>query len=203
MNARLAVPVLLSVCLAGLAPAAEPAESAPKKPMRDMIKARMIEDAKKQPATPAPAAKPASAATAPAVAPTPPAPASAAKDSPKAPEPATILPKVEVRRDRITELDRQLALQEKEIAREKVNTQATEVDKALNDSRVAKALAIFGGESASHREGIAKERVSLMEDEKSLIEAIARAKTKEEKQELQKELDALRAVRRELEKALR
>jgi hypothetical protein len=42
-----------------------------------------------------------------------------------------------------------------------------------------------------------------MEAEKDLIEAIAHAKTKAEKQELQKQLDELKAVRRELEKTLR
>ena len=47
------------------------------------------------------------------------------------------------------------------------------------------------------------DRVELMETEKDLIEAIARAKTKDEKKELQKQLDELKAVRRELEKSLR
>ena len=42
-----------------------------------------------------------------------------------------------------------------------------------------------------------------MEAEKDLIEAIARAKTKDEKHALQKQLDELKAVRRELEKTLR
>ena len=39
--------------------------------------------------------------------------------------------------------------------------------------------------------------------EKDLIEAIAHAKSKAEKQELQKQLDELKAVRRDLEKSLR
>lgn len=114
-----------------------------------------------------------------------------------------ILPKVEVRKDRITELDRQLHEQNKAIAREKKNTRQSEVDKTLNDSRVAKALSIFGGESSQHRSGIAQERVELMEAESDLLEAIAHAKTKEEKQELEKQLDQLKAMRRDLEKLLR
>jgi cell division protein FtsB len=77
------------------------------------------------------------------------------------------------------------------------------LDKALNDSKIAKPLAMFGGESAQFRKQVSNQRVSLMEDEKDLIEAIAQAKTKEEKEELQKELDALRAERRELERAMR
>jgi hypothetical protein len=42
----------------------------------------------------------------------------------------------------------------------------------------------------------------LMEDEKDILEAIAHAKTKAEKEELQKQLDQIRALRRDLEKNL-
>ena len=79
----------------------------------------------------------------------------------------------------------------------------TETDKALNNEKVSKALSIFGGESASHRSAIAQERVSLMEEEKDILEQMKQAKTKEEKAALQKQLDELRVVRRELEKLLR
>jgi hypothetical protein len=43
----------------------------------------------------------------------------------------------------------------------------------------------------------------MMKEESDLIEAIAHAKTKEERAEFQKELDALRAYRRDLEKSRR
>ena len=82
-------------------------------------------------------------------------------------------------------------------------TARREVDLALNDSKIAKPLSIFGGESAQFRQRVASERVELMESEKDLIEAIARAKTKQEKEELQKQLDELRKFRRELEKSLK
>jgi hypothetical protein len=118
-------------------------------------------------------------------------------------EPATVLPKVEVNRGKITVLDVQLAKQEQEIAREKKNTKPTELDKALNDSKVAHPLAIFGGDSSQFRQHVASERVKLMEDEKDLLEAIAHAKTKAEKEALQKQLDELRAYRRELDQSLR
>ena len=42
-----------------------------------------------------------------------------------------------------------------------------------------------------------------MEAEKDLIEAIAYAKTKEEKADLQKQLDELKTMRRQLDKSLR
>lgn len=113
------------------------------------------------------------------------------------------MPKVEVKKGRITVLDQQLAKQEEDIARERKNLKTSEADLALNDSKVSKPLAIFGGESAQFRKRVASERVELMEAEKDIIEAIARAKTKAEKDELQKQLDEIRTFRRELDKTLR
>lgn len=223
MNSPVIRTAWIAACLAAGAFAAE--ETAGKSHMKEVLRARLAEDAKKS--APAPAPPTASAATganadktaAPAESPllstdaaaastTPPVPPPAKKDGaaktvPTKDQPATVLPKVEVRRSRITELDRQFHEQEKEIAREKKNTQPTELDKALNDSKVSKALSIFGGESNQYRANVAKERVSMMEEEKDLLEAIARAKTTEEKQDLQKQLDEIRSMRRQLEKSLK
>jgi hypothetical protein len=118
-------------------------------------------------------------------------------------EAPNVLPKVEVRNGRITELDRQVQKQNQEIAREKVNTKPTKLDETLNGPKVSKALAIFGGQSSDDRANVAKERVAMMEDERDLIEAIAQATDKNEKEELQKTLDQARAMRRDLESALR
>lgn len=198
--------------LAGLA--AEESE-APRTRMKSVLKARIAEDAKKaeaksnDPKNAAPAAgttagNPAStggspgpaAKAAPATAPTP-------SRKQTAREAATVLPKVEVKKSRITVLDQQLAKQEEDIARERKNLKPSEVDLALNDAKIAQPLAIFGGESAQFRQRVASERVQLMEAEKDIIEAIARARTKDEKAELQKQLDEIRAFRRELDKTLR
>ncbi len=200
--------VLLAALLPWMARAADEPD-APKTNMREVLRARMIEDAKKTPVTP-PAAKPETSEKneePAAAAPTTPAPtAKSAKEAATksvSQQPATVMPKVEVKKGRITELDQKLAKQEQDIAREKKNTKPSEVDLALNDAKVAKPLAIFGGESAQFRKRVASERVELMEAEKDIMEAMARAKTKKEKDELQKQLDELRAVRRELEKSLR
>lgn len=214
--------VLVSTWLATRATAED--ETAPKSHMKEVLRARALEEAKKNPIAPArpvattsapppkaaapakndsPASAPAATSPAPTSAPVPAATENTPAPAKPEDESAIVLPKVEVKKDRITILDHQLHEQEKQIAREKKKTRETEADKALNDARVAKALAIFGGESASYRANIAKERVSLMEDEKDLLEAIAFAKTKEEKQELQKQLDELRALRRDLEKSLK
>lgn len=127
----------------------------------------------------------------------------AAKPAKPAEEAPTVLPKLEVQKGKITELDRQVAKQNKEIAREKQNTKPTKLDETLNGPGISKALAIFGGQSSEDRANLAAERVAMMEDERDLIEAIAQAQTKEEKDELQKTLDAIRAMRRSLEESLR
>lgn len=227
ISRRLLIALLLTVPSFALA-AEEPITPT----AREILKARLAEDAKNAPAAPAATAPGTTTSTAPGTsngsttattapgagvkAPAPPAETSpilattppATTDTPSTQpkpgaQPATVMPQVEVRKRRITELDRQLAQQDQEIAREKKNTKPSEVDKALNDSKIAKPLAIFGGESTQFRKRVANERVNLMEDEKDIIEAIAQAKTKEEKAELQKQLEAIRAERRELEKALR
>lgn len=199
-----------------LSPAAEEPE-APKSSMKELLKARIAEDAKKaDPKKAAPVspvakstANPAPEPTKTENAPASPAPANAAKSipaaksTPVAKETPTVLPKVEVQKRRITVLDQQLAKQDEDIARERKNLKSSEVDLALNDSKVARPLAIFGGESSQFRQRVASERVQLMEAEKDIMEAIARAKTKEEKQELQKQLDDIRGFRRDLEKSLR
>lgn len=184
------------------------APEAPRTSMKSVLKARIAEDAKKAeakgaaPKQAAPAAAPATPATSATPASTP-AAAAASSRKETAKEPATVLPKVEVKKSRITVLDQQLAKQEEDIARERKNLKPSEVDLALNDAKIAQPLAIFGGESTQFRQRVASERVQLMEAEKDIIEAIARARTKDEKAELQKQLDEIRAFRRELDKTLR
>lgn len=196
--------VLFPVLLAAAGNAAEktPPQEKPLTP-KEALMARMRAEGKKQPL---PAAKSPSASTA-----TAPAPSGAANDAKQtatnaeksAPTEPTVLPKMEVRNSRITELDQKIAKQERDIAREKENARPTEVDQALNHPKASKLLSIFGGESSQHREAIASERVGLMEAEKDILEAMKTARTKEERAELQKQLDELKTVRRELEKSLR
>jgi hypothetical protein len=201
----------------------KPDEAAAKPDVKETMKARMLEDAKRKAAeaakTPAPAtvaksakdSKLPAALTAPAKTPASPPPEkppakkaeAAAANAQAAAQPAAVLPKVEVKKARVTVLDVQLAEQQREIAREEKLTKPTQLDKALNDSKVAQKLSILGGQSADYRAGLAQERVNMMKEESDLIEAIAHAKTKAERAELQKQLEELRAYRRDLEKARR
>ena len=203
--------MFLSLVLGAGRATAEEAPEQPSSRMKELLKAKLAEEAKKKPATPA--AAPADKSPVSAATPTAPVAAPAATTAAKAPasekpkgakdDPATVLPKVEVKRERITELDLQIQKQEHDIAVEKKATKATETDKALNDVKIAKPLAIFGGESSQFRERVASERVQLMEAEKDILEQMKLAKTKAERAELQKQLDELRDYRRSLEKSLR
>lgn len=206
MNPRL---LLALVFVAALRAADEP--EAPRSSAREALRARIAEDAKKKATQPAPKSAPAAAAAQKAE-PTSPAPEPAKPAEPVATptaktaagkETATVLPKVEVRKERLTILDVEIAKQEEAIAREKRNLKPSEADLALNDIKVAKPLAIFGGESAQFRKRVAAERVELMEAEKDILEAMKRARTKEEKAALQKQLDEIRTARRELDKTAR
>lgn len=216
--------LVVSLTAAAFAADAAPAapvtpEPAPAKPVtEEMIRARLAEHIKtktaaKQAAKTAPApatistiaapvATPGAAAAAPAE--LTPAATTAEKEMAAAKtDPAAMLPKVEVRRTRTTEIEKEVFQQERDIAREKLKTKSSDADRALNGTGKSKTLSIFGGETTKQRETVASERVSLMESERDIMEAIAYAKTKEEKDALRKELNELKALRRDLESALR
>jgi len=180
------------------------AESAEEKAAREeRVKARLAEHAHRK-ATQA-AAK---AEVAPAVA-IPPASATNVATTPadgaaaKAAEDVTTLPSMEVRNSRITELDLQIRKLEKDITRERKKMKSSDLDQSLNDSKAAKKFSLFGGKTTEQRESVAAERVSLMEAERDILEAMKLNKTRAELALLQKQIDDLRTVRRNLDTELR
>lgn len=217
MKVALALIVPLTAALAFSQTTSEPSE-APRSSVRDALRARAAEDAKKAPAAkatvaPAPANRPSVAtANAPATPPAAPAVAPESRETPTAKtegdkSATTVLPKMEVRKGKFSERDYKLAQdlhqQDQEIEREKRNLKISEADAALNNTKVSSALSVFGGESAQYRKRVAAERLELLEAEKDIIEQIAIAQKPEEKQLLQKQLDELREMRRQLDKSLR
>jgi hypothetical protein len=201
----LAVSLTAAAFAADATPTTATATPEPAKPVtEEMIRARLAEHIKTKAAakqtattTPAPNTPSATSAT------TSPATIAEKEMAAAKTDPAAMLPKVEVRRTRTSEIEKEVFQQEKDIAREKLKTKSTDADRALNGTGKSKALSIFGGETTKQRETVASERVSLMESERDIMEAIAYAKTKEEKDALRKELNELKALRRDLESALR
>ena len=172
-----------------LSPPPTPAQDDQKK-LEDAIRLRLAEHALKKATKGAPAATTAA-----------PAQTVAAAATPAKEDPATMLPRMEVSKSRITELTIQQHELDVEIAREKKNTKPTTLDDTLNDPDVAHKASILGGSSSEDRARLAQERISLLEAEKDLLDEIATAGTKAERDELQKQMDELKTMRRELERA--
>lgn len=157
--------------------------------LEEAIRARLAEHAMNRAS-----AAPAAAGATPAV----PTPVTPAKD-----DPTMLLPRVEVNQSRITQLAVALHEKDVEIAREKKNIKTSALDDSLNDTEVAHKLAIFGGSSAEDRSRLAEERVRLLEAERDLIEQVFAARTEPERAELQKQMDVLKTMRRQLERTPR
>ncbi len=124
----------------------------------------------------------------------PAAPAAPARDSE-----VLTLPTIQVTAGRVKELDRAIKKLDKAISREKKNLKASDLDKALNNATLAKTAAIFGGNSAAYLETVAATRVRYMEAERDLLSDMKEPRTLQDLAILQKELDQLRTMQRELD----
>lgn len=111
------------------------------------------------------------------------------------------LPKMEVTAQRIKKLDKMIVKLDKMIAREMKKVKSSELDKALNNPQLARAAAIFGGNSADHLSAVAATRVALLENERRVMEAMKRPATLEELAMMEAEVDQLRITRRNLDDA--
>ena len=87
--------------------------------------------------------------------------------------------------------------------REKKKVKSSELDKALNNPKLAQTAAIFGGNSAAHLSAVAASRVSLLETERAVLEAMKRPSTLQGLAMLEAELEQLRTTRRNLDNATR
>jgi len=170
------------------------------KKLEEAIRLRLAEHALKKAEAAAPATAAGGTATAAAATPAP-AQGAAAQPAKPADEATMLLPRVEVNQSRITETAIQLQAKDRQIAQEKKNTKPSGLDENLNDPGVSHTLSLFGGSSSEDRARLAQERVSLLEAERDLIEQIAIARTDAERDELQKQLNELKTMRRELERA--
>ena len=119
------------------------------------------------------------------------------------PEPAIELPTIQVTKNRVREIDVTITKLDKLIAREKKKVKSSELDKALNNPKLAQTAAIFGGNSAAHLSAVAASRVSLLETERAVLEAMKRPSTLQGLAMLEAELEQLRTTRRNLDNATR
>ncbi len=129
---------------------------------------------------------------------------SAEEAKPATPPPAPkeevmVLPKLEVTAQRAKAIDKELKRVDKMIAREKKKIKSTDLDKTLNNEKLSRAAAIFGGNSAEHLSAVAATHVMLLEQERMVLEAMKRPATLDERKLMQAELEQLRLTRRNLD----
>jgi hypothetical protein len=111
------------------------------------------------------------------------------------------LPKIQVTTQRAKSIDKEIKRLDKLIARERKKIKSTDLDKALNNDKVARAAAIFGGNSADHMSAVAASRVMLLEQERDVLEAMKRPATLEELDLFEAQIQELRTTRRNLDDA--
>lgn len=90
---------------------------------------------------------------------------------------------------------------DKLIARASKQIKSTDLDKTLNNEKLTRAAAIFGGNSADHLSAVAASRVMLLEQERMVLEAMRRPATLEERNLMAAEIEQLRIARRNLDDA--
>lgn len=118
-------------------------------------------------------------------------------------EKVVTLPKVEVTASQIREIDVALKRLDKQIARETRRLEKTQADEVLNSEKVSRAAALFGGKSAAQRASVTAVRLQSLEKERTLLESLKVPQPEKERKLVEKEIEAQRAYRRELDHTLR
>lgn len=111
------------------------------------------------------------------------------------------LPKIQITTQRAKQIDKEIHRLDKLIIRERKKVKATDLDKVLNNESVARAAAIFGGNSSDHLSAVAASRVTILEAERDLLEAMKRPATLDELAMMEKQIEELRITRRNLDDA--
>jgi hypothetical protein len=111
------------------------------------------------------------------------------------------LPKMQVTAQRAKKIDKEIKRLDKLIGREKNKVKPTDLDKTLNNEKVTRVTAIFGGNSAEHMSIVAASRVMLLEQERDIFEAMKRPATLDELNMMEAQIEELRTTRRNLDDA--
>jgi|GEM_PF-815792 len=113
----------------------------------------------------------------------------------KVEDPVQQLPELVISSSRITALDVQIGKLTKKIDRARRRLKKTSsLDESLNTDDIPKFLSILGGYTTGQRKSLARERLMLMEAERSILEAMKHVRTHREEQELKTQLNALKSM---------
>jgi len=110
-------------------------------------------------------------------------------------EPVQQLPELVISSSRITALDVQIGKLTKKIDRARRRLKkSSSLDESLNTDDIPKLLSILGGYTTGQRKSLARERLMLMEAERSILEAMKHVRTHREEQELKTQLNTLKSM---------
>jgi len=131
------------------------------------------------------------------------APAAPAQSEAKPATPAEVLalPKIEITAQRIKKIDKEIKRLDKMIERETAKVKSSQLDRTLNNEKLSRTAAIFGGNSSEHLSAVAASRVMLLEQERDVLEAMKRPATIDELKMMETEIEQLRTTRRNLDDA--
>jgi len=105
------------------------------------------------------------------------------------------LPELVISSSRITALDVQIGKLTKKIDRARRRLKKTSsLDESLNTDDLPKLLSILGGYTTGQRKSLARDRLMLMEAERSILEAMKHVRTHREEQELKTQLNTLKSM---------
>jgi len=105
------------------------------------------------------------------------------------------LPELVISSSRITALDVQIGKLTKKIDRARRRLKKTSsLDESLNTDDLPKLLSILGGYTTGQRKSLDRERLMLMEAERSILEAMKHVRTHREEQELKTQLHTLKSM---------
>ena len=124
-----------------------------------------------------------------------------ASDGTKPAAEVLVLPKIEVTAQRVKKIDKEIKRIDKLIERETNKMKSSDLDRAINNDKLARAAAVFGGNSSDHLSAVAATRLALLENERDVLEAMKRPATREELTMMEKEIEQLRVNRRNLDDA--
>ena len=119
-------------------------------------------------------------------------------------EGATIaLPKFEISASRVREIDATIKHLEKLIGREKRLLEKSAADETLNNEKISRSAALFGGKSNVQRASVAAVRLESMEKEIALLDTLRTPLTAIDRALIEKLVQDQRTYRRELDITLR
>ncbi|KXU36045.1 hypothetical protein AXK12_04270 [Cephaloticoccus capnophilus] len=105
------------------------------------------------------------------------------------------LPELVISSSRITALDVQIGKLTKKIDRARRRLKkSSSLDESLNTDDIPKLLSILGGYTTGQRKSLARERLMLMEAERSILEAMKHVRSYREEQELKTQLHTLKSM---------